>query len=214
MHTDAEITDLRIRHFAVNFDDLTISSATARRTSSIRCFVTPTVTAYLPLISTSETVPSLVSITSEPIRPRTGLPNRKSGLFSIVSPQVPLSFTLRLPITIRNHPVFHVSQLWPEQPKTFKDREQITNIAPHRRQSSKLSYHDNQVEYPISDILFDRLDPCRHLRRAFLSIPPRGLGRKGGILLGFHPLCEYSPIILPTTLQLDLERQHIHPWPY
>jgi hypothetical protein len=35
-----------------------------------------------------------------------------------------MSFTLRLPIAIRIHPVFHVSQLEPENPNTFDNRKQ------------------------------------------------------------------------------------------
>ena len=52
------------------------------------------------------------------------LAEKNIGPFPIVSQPSAMSFTLRLPSTIRIHPVFHVSQLESEFPNTFKDREQ------------------------------------------------------------------------------------------
>jgi len=51
------------------------------------------------------------------------LAEKKIGPFPIISQPSPLSFTIRLPSTIRIHPVFHVSQLEPEHPNTFEDRD-------------------------------------------------------------------------------------------
>lgn len=52
------------------------------------------------------------------------LAKQKIGPFPIILQPSAMSFTLRLPTTIRIHPVFHISQLEPEHPNTFKDREQ------------------------------------------------------------------------------------------
>jgi hypothetical protein len=52
------------------------------------------------------------------------LAEQKIGPFPIISQLSAMSFTLRLPIAIRIHPVFHMSQLEPENPNTFDDREQ------------------------------------------------------------------------------------------
>ena len=52
------------------------------------------------------------------------LAEEKIGPFPIIFQPSPMSFTLRLPSTIRIHPVFHVSQLEPESLNTFEDRDQ------------------------------------------------------------------------------------------
>src|ERR1700750_2147037 len=52
------------------------------------------------------------------------LVEKKIRPFPIVSQPSTMSFTLRLPGTICIHPVFHVSQLEPEHPNTFEDRDQ------------------------------------------------------------------------------------------
>jgi len=52
------------------------------------------------------------------------LAEKKIGPFPIISQPSAMSFTLRLPGTIRIHPVFHVSSLEPEHPNTFLDRDQ------------------------------------------------------------------------------------------
>ena len=81
-----------------------------------------------------------------------------------------MSFTLRLPSTIRIHPVFHVSQLEPEHPNTFQDRDQpppppifvegepeyliekiIDSKYNRARRHCQLSYHVKWVGYSISN---------------------------------------------------------------
>jgi hypothetical protein len=52
------------------------------------------------------------------------LAEKKIGPFPIISQPSAMSFTLCLPGTIQIHPMFHVSQLEPEDPNTFEDREQ------------------------------------------------------------------------------------------
>ena len=52
------------------------------------------------------------------------LAEKKISPFPIISQPLPMSFTLCLPSTIRIHPVFHISQLEPEHPNTFKDCKQ------------------------------------------------------------------------------------------
>jgi len=106
----------------------------------------------------------------------------KLGPYLIVSQPSPVSFTLQLPSTIRIHPVFHVSQLEPEFPNTFDDREQpppppiIVDGTPEylieriidskynrTRRRCQLTYHVKWVSYPISNnssdwILADAFD--------------------------------------------------------
>jgi hypothetical protein len=81
-----------------------------------------------------------------------------------------MSFTLHLPIAICNHPVFHVSQLEPENPNTFDDCEQpplpllivnskleyliehiINSKYNHTQCKCQLLYHIKWVGYPISN---------------------------------------------------------------
>jgi hypothetical protein len=93
-----------------------------------------------------------------------------------------MSFTLRLPNTIRVHPVFHVSQLEPENPNTFEDCneppppplivdgnpeyliESIIHSNYNRtRRMCQLLYHVKWVGYPIPNnpsdlILADAFD--------------------------------------------------------
>ena len=52
------------------------------------------------------------------------LVEQKIGPFPIISQPSAMSFTLRLPSMIRIHLVFHVSQLEPETPNTFTNRDQ------------------------------------------------------------------------------------------
>ncbi len=52
------------------------------------------------------------------------LAEQKIGPFLIVSQPSAMSFTLRLPATICIHPIFHISQLEPEDPNTFQDHDQ------------------------------------------------------------------------------------------
>jgi hypothetical protein len=98
------------------------------------------------------------------------LAEQKIGPFTIVSQPSTMSFTLRLPATIRIHPVFHVSQLEPEDPNTFQDREQppppplivdgkpeylieriIDSKYNRARRHCQLSYHVKWIGYPISN---------------------------------------------------------------
>jgi hypothetical protein len=110
------------------------------------------------------------------------LAEKKIGPFPIISQPSAMSFTLRLPSTIRIHPVFHVSQLEPENPNTFDDREQpppppvivdgkpeylieriIDSKYNRTRRKCQLLYHVKWVGYPISNnasdwILADAFD--------------------------------------------------------
>lgn len=98
------------------------------------------------------------------------LAEKKIGPFSIISQPSAMSFTLQLPSTICIHPVFHVSQLEPESPNTFDDRDQplppplvidgnpeylieciIDSKYNQVRHRCQLLYHVKWVRYPISN---------------------------------------------------------------
>jgi len=97
------------------------------------------------------------------------LAEKKIDPFPIVSQPSAMSFTLRLPSTIRIHPVFYVAQLEPENPNIFEDRDQpprlpIVDGIPEylikrtidpryncARCKCQLLYHIKWVGYPISN---------------------------------------------------------------
>jgi hypothetical protein len=182
VHPDAEVTDLHTKHFAINFDEVhrflrdrmkdaqdTMSQfANQRRMAPPPFHVGDRIYIRTDHIRTNRTARKLAE--------------KKIGPFPIVSQPSAMSFTLRLPNTIRIHPVFHVSQLEPEDPNTFEDREQppppplivdgqpeylierILDSKYNRTQRKcQLSYHVKWVGYPISNnpsdwILMDAFD--------------------------------------------------------
>ena len=182
IHPDAEVTDLRARHFAINFDELHKFLRDRMKDAQ------DTMARYAN--RDRQTPPPFrigdrVFVRTDHIRTnRTArkLAEQKIGPFPIISQPSALSFTLRLPSTIRIHPVFHVSQLDPEHPNTFEDREQpappplIVDGAPEylidriidskynrTRCKCQLSYHVKWTGYPISNnpsdwILADAFD--------------------------------------------------------
>jgi hypothetical protein len=179
---DAEVTDLRARHFAINFDEIhrflrdrmkDAQDSMSRYANQDR--ITP------PPFHIGDRV----FVRTDHIRTnRTSrkLAEKKIGPFPIVAQPSAMSFTLRLPSTIRIHPVFHVSQLEPEFPNSFEDREQppppplivegspeylIERIIDSKynrvRRRCQLLYHVKWVGYPISNnssdwILADAFD--------------------------------------------------------
>ena len=174
VYPDAEVTDLRARHFAINFDK--VHKFLRDRMQDTQ----DTMTRYANqdrLEPPPFRIGDRVYVRTDHIRTnRTArkLAERKIGPFPIVSQPSAMSFTLRLPGTIRIHPVFHVSQLEPEHPNTFTDREQppppplIVDGQPeylieclidlkynHTRRRCQLSYHVKWVGYPISNAPLD-----------------------------------------------------------
>ena len=170
IHPDAEVTDLRAKHFAVNFDEvhrflrdrMSDAQETMRKYADRDRIAPPPfrigdrVYVYTDHIRTNRTARKLAE--------------KKIGPFPIISQPSPMSFTLRLPSTIRIHPVFHVSQLEPEAPNTFEDREQppppplIVDGSPEylieriidskynrTRRRCQLLYHVKWTGYPISN---------------------------------------------------------------
>ena len=170
VYPDAEITDLRARHFAINFDEIHqfLRDQMKAAQASMARYANRDRLAPPPFH-----VGDRVFVRTDHIRTnRTArkLAEQKIGPFPIVSQPSAMSFTLRLPSTIRIHPVFHVSQLEPEHPNTFEDREQppppplIVDGAPEylierivdskynrARRKCQLSYHVKWVGYPISN---------------------------------------------------------------
>jgi transposase InsO family protein len=88
-------------------------------------------------------------------RPSKKLSEKYLGPFTIVAQAGPLSWTLRLPDSMRAvHPVFHVSMLEPSTPNTI----------PNRIQPPPPSVMvDGEPEYEISEILDSKLDNRRRL---------------------------------------------------
>ena len=124
VHPGAEITNLRARHYAVNFDELhkflrdcmkDAQDAMTRTANQDRMVPPPFQVSDRVYVRTNHICTN---------RAARKLAEQKIGPFLIVSQPSSMSFMLRLPATIRIHPVFHVSQLEPENPNTFQDREQ------------------------------------------------------------------------------------------
>ena len=125
VHPDAEVTNLCTHHFAVNFDEMnkflhdwmqdahdTMSKyANQDRIEPPPFQVSDRVYMHTDHIRTNRIARKLVE--------------QKIGPFPIISQPSAMSFMLRLPSMICIHPVFHVSQLEPETPNTFTDRDQL-----------------------------------------------------------------------------------------
>jgi hypothetical protein len=167
---DAEVTDLRARHFAINFDEV-------HRFLRDRMKDAQEIMSKYANQDRLEPPPFRVGdrvyVHTDHIRTnRTSrkLAEKKIGPFPIISQPSAMSFTLHLPSTIRIHPVFHVSQLEPEAPNTFEDREQppppplivdgkpeylieriIDSKYNRTRRHCQLLYHVKWVGYPISN---------------------------------------------------------------
>ena len=170
IHPDAEITDLRARHYAINFDE--IHSFLRDRMKDAQEVMSRTANQHR-MQAPPFHVGDRVYVRTDHIRTNRAarkLAEQKIGPFPIVSQPSASSFTLRLPATIRIHPVFHVSQLEPEDPNTFQDREQppppplivdgkpeylieriIDSKYNRTRRRCQLSYHVKWVGYPISN---------------------------------------------------------------
>jgi len=198
VHPDAEVTDLRAKHFAMNFDE--VHKFLRDRMKNVQ----DTMQKYANQ-DRMEPPPFRIGdrafVHTDHIRTnRTArkLAEKKIGPFPIISQPSPMSFTLRLPSTIRIHPVFHVSQLEPEHPNTFEDREQppppplivdgkpeylIERIIDSKynrvRRKCQLLYHVKWTGYPITNnatdwILADAFDdePGKLLTDAYHSQSP------------------------------------------
>ena len=125
-------------------------------------------------------------------RPSKKLSEKYLGPYDIISQVGPLSWTLRLPDSMRAvHPVFHVSMLEPSTPNTIPNRVQpppppITV--------------DEELEYEISEILDSKLDKRRACKLLYLVrwsgyegtddetswIPANELGHATEVVSEFH----------------------------
>ena len=124
VYPDAEVTDLCAKHFAMNFDKIhkflcncmKDAQDTMQKYTNQDCMQPPPfwirdhVFVHIDHICTNCTTHKLAE--------------KKISPFPIISQPSPMSFTLHLPSTIHIHPVFHISQLEPKHPNTFKDCEQ------------------------------------------------------------------------------------------
>ena len=182
VYPDAEVTDLRARHFAVNFDEVHkfLRNRMQDAQNTMSRFANQDRLEPPPF-----RIGDRAYVRTDHIRTnRTArkLAERKISPFPIVSQPSAMSFTLRLPGTIRIHPVFHVSQLEPEHPNTFTNRDQppppplivdgqpeylierlIDSKYNRTRRKCQLSYHVKWIGYPISNnpsdwILADAFD--------------------------------------------------------
>ena len=193
VYPDVEVTDLRAKHFAMNFDE--VHKFLRDRMKDAQ----DTMQKYANqdrIIPPPFRIGDRVFIHSDHIRTNCTtrkLAEKKIGPFPIISQPSPMSFTLRLPSTIRIHLVFHVSQLEPEHPNTFEDRDQplppmlIVDGSPEYlieriidskynrvRRKCQLLYHVKWTGYPITNnvsdwILADAFDdePGRLLTDAY-----------------------------------------------
>ena len=124
VHPDAEVTDLCACHFAINFDEMNKFLRDRMQDAH------DTMSKYANqdhIEPPPFQVGNRVYVRTDHIRTNRiarKLAEQKIGPFPIISQPSAMSFTLRLPSTIRIHPVFHVSQLEPKTPNTFADRDQ------------------------------------------------------------------------------------------
>jgi hypothetical protein len=199
---DAEMTDLRARHFEINFDE--IHRFLRDRMKDAQDAMTQS-TNLERMKSPPFRIGDRVYLRTDHIRTnRTArkLAKKKIGPFSIISQPSSMSFTLQLPSNIRIHPVFHVSQLVPEFPNIFEGREQpqrppiivdgkpeylIERIIDSKYdrvlKSCQLIYHVKRVGYPISNnasdwILADDFDDNagKHFTAAYHAQRPDNPG--------------------------------------
>ena len=124
VHPGTEITDLRTRNYVVNFDEL--HKFLCKRMQDAQDTMSHAANQDR-MVPPPFQVGDCVYVRTDHIHTNHAawkLAEQKIGPFLIVSQPSTMSFTLRLPATICIHPVFHISQLEPEDPNTFQDREQ------------------------------------------------------------------------------------------
>ena len=182
VHPDVEVTNLHVRHFAINFDEMNkfLHDRMQDTHNTMSKYANQDCIKPLPF-----QVGNCVYVRTDHIRTNwiaRKLAEQKIGPFPIISQPSAMSFMLRLPSMICIHPVFHVLQLEPKTPNTFTNRDQppppplIVNGQPEylieRILNSKynctqckcqLSYHIKWEGYSISNtptnwILADAFD--------------------------------------------------------
>jgi hypothetical protein len=142
VYPNAEVTDLRAKHFTLNFNEV-------HKFLCDRMKDTQETMAHYTNQSHMNPLPFRVGdcayVCTDHIwtnRTTRKLAEKKIGPFPIISQPSAMSYTLRLPTTIRIHPVFHVSQLEPKHPNTFTNHKQPPPLIV-----------DGQPEYLIEHIL-------------------------------------------------------------
>ena len=121
VHPGAEITDLHARNYVVNFDELHkfLCERMQDAQDTMSCAANQDRMVLPPF-----QVGDRVYVCTDHIRTNCAtwkLVEQKIGPFLIMSQPSAMSFTLQLPATIHIHPIFHISQLEPEDPNTFQD---------------------------------------------------------------------------------------------
>ena len=144
IHPDAEITDLRARHFAVNFNEVhkLLRDRMKEAQDAMAHYANQDCMQPPPFHISDRAYVHTDHICTN--RTACKLAERKIGPFPIIFQPSPMSFTLCLPSTIRIHPIFHVSQLEPESPNTFEDQDQPPPL---------LIIVDRKAEYLIERII-------------------------------------------------------------
>jgi len=124
VYPDAKVTDLRAKHFAINFDKVhKFLRGHMQDTQDSMAHYANQDHMESPLFRMGDCV-YVRTDNIQTNRTARKLAEKKISPFPIVSQPSVMSFTLRLLSTICIHPVFHVSQLEPEHPNTFANREQ------------------------------------------------------------------------------------------
>jgi len=170
VHLGAEVTSLRARHFSINSDEvhpfLRDRMKDAQAVMSRRANQDRMAPARFRIGDRVYVRVDHMWMNWAAHKPA----EEKTGSFPIISQPSAMSFTLRLSCTICIHPVFHMSQLEPEDSNTFEDCNQparpplivggqpeylIEQIIDSRynlvRRKFRLQYHVKWVGYPISN---------------------------------------------------------------
>jgi hypothetical protein len=159
VHPERDLASSRARDFAVDLDELhtTLKSEIALAQSR---YQTSADRRRLP--APDFKVGDKVFVKAQffrTTRPSKKLSEKYLGPYEIVSQAGSLSFTLRLPDSMRAvHPVFHVSMLEPHHPNSFPDR---TEPPPAPVEI------DGHVEYEIIRVVDSRIDKRRRCRLCY-----------------------------------------------
>jgi len=153
VHPEHNIASSRARDFTIDLDELqstlkteiSVAQQCYQKSADARCFPAP-----------DFKVGDKVFVKAQFFRttwPSKKLSEKYLGPYKIISQSSTLSFTLRLPESMRSvHPVFHVSMLEPATSNTFSERIQL---------ASAPVIIDGEPEYEISRIVDSKINRRR-----------------------------------------------------